>query len=96
MTTSTGTAATGINGITLHSAFYLPVKSELKCYEYKKPNDETLRNKYLYLTVLIIDEISMIQRETSGHLDLALKAIMQNLSALVEFNCRRFFTTRIC
>ena len=89
MTTATGTAATGINGITLHSGFYLPVKSELKCYEYKKPNDETLlilRNKYLYLTVLIIDEISMIQRETSGHLDLALKAIMQNLSAL-EFLC---------
>ena len=34
VTASTGKAATGINGITLHSAFHLPVKSELKCYEY--------------------------------------------------------------
>ena len=45
---STRKAATGINGTTLHSAFYLPVKSRLKSYKYKKPNDETLymlRNK---------------------------------------------------
>ena len=83
VTGSTGKATTGINSITLHSVFHLPVKSELKSYEYKKPNDETLhmlRNKYQYLKVLIIDEISMIGRETFGHLDLALKAIMQNSS----------------
>ena len=64
-------------------AFDLPVKSGLKYYEYKKPSDETLhmlRNKCQYLKVLIIDEISMMQRETLGHLDVALKAIMQNLS----------------
>ena len=30
---STGKAATGINGITLHSAFHLPVKSGLKSCE---------------------------------------------------------------
>ena len=83
MTASTGKAATGINGITLHSAFHLPVKSGLKSYKYKKPSDETLhmlRNKYQYLKVLIIDEISVIGRETFGHLDLVLKAIMQNSS----------------
>ena len=83
VTASTGKAATGINGITLHSAFHLPVKSGLKSYEYKKPSDETLhmlRNKYQYLNFLIIDEISMIGRETFGHLDVALKAIMQNSS----------------
>ena len=83
VTASTGKAATGINGITLHSAFHLPVKSGLKSHEYKKPSDETLhmlRNKYQYLKVLIIDEISMIGRETFGHLDLVLKAIMQNSS----------------
>ena len=53
VTASTGKAATGINGITLHSAFHLPVKSGLKSYEYKKPSDETLhmlRNTYQYLT----------------------------------------------
>ena len=83
MTASTGKAATDINGITLRSAFHLPFKSGLKSFEYKKPNDETLhmlRNKYQYLKVLIIDAISMIGRETFGHLDLALKAILQNSS----------------
>ena len=61
----------------------LHVKLELKSCEYKKPNDETLhvlRNKYEYLKVLIIDEISVIGRETFRHLDLTLKAIMQNSS----------------
>ena len=54
VTASTGKAATGINGITLNSAFHLPVKSGLKSYKYKKPNDETLhmlRNKYQSLKV---------------------------------------------
>ena len=52
VTVSTGKVATGTNGIILHSAFHLLVKSGLKSYEYKKPNDETLhilRNKYQYL-----------------------------------------------
>ena len=83
VTASTGKAATGISGITLHSAFNLPVKSGLKSYEYKKPSDETLlmlRSKYLYLKVLIIAEVSMTGRENFRHLDLAFKAIMQNSS----------------
>ena len=83
VTASIRITARGINCITLHSAFHLPVKSGLKSYKYKKPSDETLhmlRNKYQYIKVLIIDEISMIGRETFGYLDLALKAIMQNSS----------------
>ena len=87
MTASTEKAATGINDITLHSAFHLPVKSGFKSYRYKKPSDENLhmlRNKYHYLQVLIIDEISKIGGETFGHLDLALKAFMQNLSPFDE------------
>ena len=83
VTASTGKAATGINGITLHSAFHLPVKSGLKSHKYKKPSYETLqmlRNRYQYLKVLIIDEISVVVIETSGHLDLVLRAIMQNSS----------------
>ena len=81
VTASTGKAATGINGTTLHSAFHLPVNSGYKSFEYRKPSDETLhvmRNKYKYLKVLVIDEISMIGRETFRHLDLALKHTMQN------------------
>ena len=83
VTACTGQSATGISGITLQSAFNLPIKSGLKSYEYKKPSDETLhvlRNKYQYLRALIIDEISMIGRENSGHLHLVLEAIMQNSS----------------
>ena len=38
-----------------------------------------VRNNYQYLKVLIIDEISVIGGETFEHLDLALKATMQNL-----------------
>ena len=66
----------------MHSAFNLPVKSGLKSCGYEKPSNETLqklRNKYQYLKGLIIDEISMIGRETSEDLDLALKNIKQNL-----------------
>ena len=88
MTAFTEKAATGINGIILHSAFHLPVKSGLSSYDYKKPNDETLhmlRKKYQYLKVLIIAEISVIGRETFGHIDLALKAIMQNSSPFGGF-----------
>ena len=65
VTASIEKAATDINSITQHSAVYLPVKSGLKSYQYKKPSDETLhmlRNKYHYLKVLIIDEISMVGR----------------------------------
>ena len=46
---ATGKAATGINGITLHSAFHLHVKAGLKSYECKKPiykNFYMLRNKF--------------------------------------------------
>ena len=84
VTASTGKAAANVNanGITLHSAFNLPVKSGLKSCGYQKPSNKTLhklRNKYQYLKVLIIDEISMIGRETFEDLDLALKNIKQNL-----------------
>ena len=65
----------------MHSAFHLPVKSGFRSCKYKKPSDEIchmLRNKYHYLKVLMIDEILMIGRETFGHLNLALKAMLQN------------------
>ena len=86
VTVSTGKAATNVNGITLHSAFNLPVKSGLKPCRYQKPSDETLhklRNKYQYLKILIIDEISMMGRETFEDLDLALKHIKPNLLQFV-------------
>ena len=85
VTASTGKAASNVSGIPLHSAFNLPVKSGLKSCHYQKPSDKTLhklRNRYQYLKVLIIDEISMIGRETFEDLDLALKNIRQNVLQL--------------
>ena len=82
VTASTGKAANNVNGITLLSAFNLPVKSGLKSYDYQKPIHQTLhklRNKYQYLEVLIIDEISIIGKETFKDLDIDLKNIKQNL-----------------
>ena len=79
---STGEAATDVSGISLHTAFHLPVKLGLKSWKYKKPNDETLymlRSKFWYLKVLMKDKISMT-RETFAYLDLASIGIMQNSS----------------
>ena len=64
VTTSTVKAAASINDIELYFAFHLSVKSGLKSYEYKPSNEilHMLGNKYQYLKVLIIYEISMIGR----------------------------------
>ena len=81
VTASTGKAATGVNGTTLHSAFHLPIKTATRSFEYRKPRDEVLhemRNKYKFLKVLLIDEISMIGNETFKHLNLALQLIKNN------------------
>ena len=79
MIATTGKATTGVNSITLHSAFHLPIKSGLKSYEYKKSSSDTLhmfRNKFRYLKIFIIDEKAMIGRSNFGHSDLVLKAVM--------------------
>ena len=81
VTASTGKAATNINGTTLHSAFHLPIKTGNRLFEYRKPSDEVLhcmRNKYKYLKVLLIDEISMTGDETFNHLNKALQLIKKN------------------
>ena len=81
VTASTGKAATNINGTTLHSAFHLPVKTGNRSFEYRKPSDEVLhvmRNKYKYLKVLLIDEISMTGKETFRHLNRTLQLIKNN------------------
>ena len=77
VTASTGKAAANINGTTLHSAFRLPVRQGI----YMQPRGEvlhTLRNKYGFLTVLLIDEISMTGLDTFNHLNKALQLIKQN------------------
>ena len=63
--------------ITVYSTFHLLVKSGLKSCEYK---NLSYVEKQVPLKVFILEEISMIAGETFGHLDVALKAIMQNSS----------------
>jgi DNA replication protein DnaC len=55
----TGTAAFNIDGMTIHSAFFVPIAMK----EYRNLGAETLntlRNRLLHLKVLIVDEISMV------------------------------------
>jgi hypothetical protein len=80
VTASTGKAACNINGTTLHSAFSLPLhgmnhipKTELKGKEL-----QTLQAKYKHLTVLIIDEVSMIGRLSFDDLNKFLRQIKDN------------------
>ena len=63
----------------MHSAFHLPVQQPNRAFRYKKRPDaelHELRNKYRFLKVLLVDEISMIGGDTFQHLDLALQDIM--------------------
>ena len=73
LTASSGKAAAGINGLTLHSAFYLYGSRTINP---KHLSD--LRNKYKYLKLLVIDEISMIGNKTFEHLHDNLSLIMEN------------------
>ena len=82
LTASTGKAAANINGLTLHSAFGLPVKdSNNKKLQYRKHGAEklnTLRSNYTNLKFIIADEISMF---------LALQDIFEIYSAPFAVTC---------
>ena len=55
----TGTAAFNINGMTIHSAFLIPIT--MRTYQNLGTDTlNTLRNKLQHLKVVIIDEISMV------------------------------------
>ena len=75
----TGKAAFSIRGMTLHSAFALPVTE----FNGEMPNlssdvCNTLRSKLSCLKVIIIDEISMVGSKILSQVNNRLKAIMDN------------------
>ena len=79
VTASTGKAATNVNGTTLHSAFKLPTPQSWS--KVLKGEDlQRFRNKYKYLKVLVIDEVSMIGKPTFDDLNRHLQKIMDNNS----------------
>ena len=76
----TGKAAYNINGTTLHSALFLPVSQGYRVYkplETEKLN--TLRTKYRHLSVIFIDEISMVGHDMLNFINLRLQQIKGNL-----------------
>ncbi|XP_060571765.1 uncharacterized protein LOC132729947 [Ruditapes philippinarum] len=72
LTAPTGTAAFNIDGMTIHSALKLPIKQHSKAGgEYTPLSQEKLhdlRCKLSYLTILIIDEISMVSAQDLYHI----------------------------
>ena len=79
LTASTGKAAAQIHGTTVHSAFALPVKQKFQRNEKKL---QLLNTKFKYLTLVVLDEISMLDNQTFQHLDRQLQLIMENYSDL--------------
>ena len=74
----TGLAAYNIKGLTLHKAFCIEPNKKLK---YKPLSDEksnTLKTKYKYLTIVIIDEVSMVGSDMLNYLYLRLQEIKGN------------------
>ena len=72
----TGKAAYNINGTTLHSAFHLPVSqgfSHYKALDSEKLN--TLQAKYRHLSILMIDEVSMVGNDMFNFINLRLHQI---------------------
>ena len=85
MTASTGKAASNIDGMTIHSAFGLPLRKKKgeQDFTYKKPDQSklnTMRCSYTNLKVIIADEISMFGSVSFHHLSCALQDIFQNYS----------------
>ena len=77
LTAPTGTAAFGVGGFTVYSALKIPRKLK---YTYESLTDETLntlQSKLGSLKILIIDEISMIDRKVMNYIHGRLKQLKQ-------------------
>jgi len=75
----TGISAFGINGLTIHRLLMLPVEHG-KTAEYRSLSDDALkivRDKLRNVTLLIIDEISMVSNVTLLYIHLRLTEIFQ-------------------
>ena len=72
----TGAAAFNVEGLTLHHAFDIPVQQKFQPLIAEKAN--TLSNKYKHLSVLIIDEISLVSNMLFTQIDRRLQQIKRN------------------
>ena len=71
----TGLAAYNIQGSTLHNAFCIEPNKKLKYKQLSDDKRNTLRTKYANLSVLIVDEVSMVGNEMLNFLYLRLQEI---------------------
>ena len=74
----TGLAAYNINGSTLHSAFCIEPNKKLTYKQLSDDKRNTLQTKYMHLSVLIVDEVSMVGNEMLKFLYLRLQEIKGN------------------
>ena len=74
----TGLAAYNIQGSTLHSAFCIEPNKKLTYKQLTDDKRNTLQTKYMHLSVLIVDEVSMVGNEMLNFLYLRLQEIKSN------------------
>ena len=74
----TGLAAYNIQGSTLHNAFCIEPNKKLKYKQLSDDKRNTLRTKYMNLSVLIVDEVSMVGNQMLTFLFLRLQEIKGN------------------
>ena len=90
----TGMASFHIRGSTIHSALGIPVSQNSSLPILSADSKSTLRNRFWYLKIIIIDEISMVGAQTLRKIDNQFNQIFENtksfggLSVLVfgDFN----------
>ncbi|RWS18179.1 ATP-dependent DNA helicase PIF1-like protein [Leptotrombidium deliense] len=73
----TGKAAFNINGVTIHSAFQLPVNQYNGKTALSADISNTMLNKLMNLKLIIIDEISMVGAKMFSLVDSRLKQIFK-------------------
>lgn len=76
VTAPTGIAARNINGMTLHTAFKIPIKLGEKYLPLREDKLNTLRSQLGHLKILIIDECSMVSQSLMRYIDNRLRQIM--------------------
>ena len=79
MCAPTGKAAHNIGGNTLHSAFHIPANQSLSYKPLDMQQLNTLRSKYAALSVVFIDEISMVGNRMFNYINMRLQEVKGNL-----------------
>ncbi|XP_071176421.1 uncharacterized protein [Mytilus edulis] len=87
LTAPTATAAFNIGGTTLHQAFSLPPNLPFPYIYLREDSVNKLRSKLQHLSILIIDEISMVGQRSLLYINERLRQIKQSGNALFGNIC---------